>query len=445
MRRHAAVPSEGVLPEAAPLRCAAQRLVLVRVVAWALLLGGWLVLGALGRQHGPQFAAGQWPVALWLVVIGGLLAAAARRSGSAPVLRVMVLASGAAGALALMLWGDTVAGVLVAAVAWAALLVCASFTVRRLRLLQRHAPPDPVACAVLGAVLAWSLAGDLDAVRQNAAPVGLALGAAALLLSALVPSLGRATASRSCRAGLFDCSLPLRLPGRWREPAAWPQAAAALGMLPMMASLPLMTEWCGELRLSSATGTALHLGVMLLPAALWRAGRLDARTGRRADARSGARAKVGAGVLAGALLVLGGAALAWPGLSVLSGLMGASLLHGLAWSVAWAAMLGPPDRTRTEIPTQARTGARTEALTETPTPRHAAVLGPALLTAAAVLLLGVAIDQRGPAALASVHAALAGLGLLGLLAALAALAARQRLPRLTHAHAHPHPDPEAPR
>jgi hypothetical protein len=382
---------------APPTAFAPQRLGLARVIAWALLLGGWLVLGALGRQQLPQIAAGQLPVALWLAVIGALLASAARRSWSAPVLRVILLASGAATALALILWGGTPVGLLVATVAWAALLVSASFTVRRLRLLQSRLPPAPVASAVFGALLAWGLAGDLDALRQDAAPVGTALGAAALLLSALMPSFSVSTPIRSCRAGLFDCSLPLLLPGRWRHPSEWPQAAAALGMLPMMASLPVMTEWCGDLRWSSATGTALHLGAMLLPAALLRAAPLHGGWLARRLAP-----------LAGVLLVLGGAALLWPSLS---GLMAASLLHGLAWSIAWAAMLAPH---------QAGTGELADRSTRKPplAARHAAVLGPAVLTAAAVLLLGSAIDQRGPAALASVHAVLAGLGLFGLMAGL---------------------------
>jgi hypothetical protein len=373
--------------ETRPIRRAAQRLWLARVIAWALLLGGWLVLGALGRQQLPQIAAGQLPVALWLVLIGALLAMAARRDGwSASVLRTSLLASGWVAALALIFEGGTAIGLLVATAAWALLLVCASLTVRRLRLLQTSPPPAPIASAVFGAVLAWGLAGNLDAVRQNSAPLGLALAVAALLLSALVPSLRHATSNRTCRAGLFDCSLPLLLPSRWRHRAAWPQAAAALGMLPMMASLPVMAEWCGDLRWSSATGTALHLGAMLLPALLlhtgWPVRRLAQSTG--------------------VLLVIGGASLLWP---TLSGLMVASLLHGLAWSVAWAAMLGP------------RKGGASPPPSIRP---HTTVLRPAMLTAAAVLLLGCAIDQFGPAALAGVHAVLALLGLVGLMAGLRA-------------------------
>ena len=427
-----------------PLRFAPQRLALVRVIAWALLLGGWLVLGALGRQQLPQVAAGQLPVALWLAVIGALLATATRHSWSAPVLRVMLLARGAAAALALILWGGTPAGLLVASVAWAALLVSASFTVRRLRLLQSRLPPAPVACAVFGALLAWGLAGDLDAVRQNAAPVGMALGAAALLLSALVPSFSVATPIRSCRAGLFDCSLPLLLPSRWRHPSDWPQAAAALGMLPMMASLPVMTEWCGDLRWSSAAGTALHLGAMLLPALLLPA--LQRHTGWPA------RCLV---LLAGGLLALGGVALLWP---TGSGLMAASLLHGLAWSIAWAVMLEPreaaahplasPDPDRPPV-NSSGSDADPGASRQPSTHRGAAMLRPALLTAVAVLLLGQSIDDSGPLALASVHAVLAALGLIGLLAGL--IATRRVRPAGRHPRprgliqATTHLNPEAPR
>ena len=268
-----------VLPTAQ--RYPLQRLCLARTVAWALLLGGWLVLGTLGRQQLPQSAGGQLPVALWLATLAGALALAGHWRASVLALRSGLLASGLAAALALA-WPDRSAALLLcAAVAWALLLVAASLVVRGLRRLQPGPAPTPTGPALAGAVLAWAVAGDLDALRHGVVPVVWALGLAALALALLLPlrvpagaaapaaGARRGVGFGACRAGLlFDCALPLLRPGRWRDLAAWPQAAAALAMLPMMASLPAMADWCGDLRWPAAAGTALHLGAMLLPAAL---------------------------------------------------------------------------------------------------------------------------------------------------------------------------------
>lgn len=51
-------------------RHTSQRLWAAHVIAWALLLGCWLVLGTLGRRHLPQVAGDQLPVALWLATVG---------------------------------------------------------------------------------------------------------------------------------------------------------------------------------------------------------------------------------------------------------------------------------------------------------------------------------------------------------------------------------------
>jgi len=95
------------------------------------------------------------------------------------------------------------------------------------------------------------------------------------------------------------------------------------------------------------------------------------------------------------VLALGGTTLLTAGLS---GLMAASLLHGVAWSLAWSAMLRRP------------AGAN-------PNGRALAPVLAAALTALAVLGLGVAMDHYGPAALTTVHALLAVLGVLGCLRA----------------------------
>jgi hypothetical protein len=99
----------------------------------------------------------------------------------------------------------------------------------------------------------------------------------------------------------------------------------------------------------------------------------------------------------GIVLALGGVALLSAGLSAL---LAASLLHGVAWSLAWSAMLKRPRHA-----SNAHAG---------PTP--APVLA-AALTAVAVLGLGIAMDRYGPVALTAVHATLAVVGLLGCLRA----------------------------
>ena len=385
-----------------PLPHARQRLWLARAIAWALLLGGWLVLGTLGRQYQLQTAGGQVPVALWLATVGGALALSGRWRWSALALRSALLATGLAATAALALLAHSPAALLGAAPAWALLLVAASFAVRGLRRLQPSQPPAPIGPALAGACLAWVVAGDLDALRQGLGPVVLAPGLAALALALLLPAPsirvapgegGRNAGFGGCQAGLFDCSLPLLQPGRWRHPATWPQAAAALTMLPMMASLPAMADWCGGLRWPAAAGTALHLGAMLLPAALLHGVGQPLRRPQPCL------------VL---LLVLGGAALLmWPGQT---GLMAAAGLHGLAWGVAWSALLTP----RGERTDSAGRGASPAPSCTAPAGlAPGAKWGAALLTASAVLLLGQAMAQVGPAALAAVHAALAGLGLVG--------------------------------
>jgi hypothetical protein len=201
---------------------------------------------------------------------------------------------------------------------------------------------------------------------------------------------------------MFDCSPPLLLAPHGHRLQAWPQAAAALSMLPMMLSLAVMADWCANLpglRGGASLLTALHLAAMLGPAlvltlwaAIWPPGRLADPTVTLAT---------------GTLLAAGGGALlVWPGLA---GLMAASLLQGMAWSLGWAASLHRPGT----APAPASAGGTN------PAPLAAAWRA-AALTAAAVLALGLAIDQHGPAALATVHAVLALAGGLGVLALLVA-------------------------
>jgi hypothetical protein len=92
---------------------------------------------------------------------------------------------------------------------WAMLLVAASRTVKRLR--RDRAPNAPLAPAAAGGLLAWMLAGDPAALSFQG--VALALLLAALVLAAPLPR--QSAAAPGCRAGLFDCALPL---GRLHSP-----------------------------------------------------------------------------------------------------------------------------------------------------------------------------------------------------------------------------------
>ena len=187
---------------------------------------------------------------------------------------------------------------------------------------------------------------------------------------------------------------------RWREPAEWPLPAATLAMLPMMASLPTLAATCGALGWPPGLATGLHLAAMLLPGALC-AGLLE-----RATARQRLQA-------VGLLLVTGGAVMwAAPGTA---GLMGGMLMHGAAWSLAWAGALAGP-RTL---------ASSTGSFTDASTTRHATlqpasgtpVLAAAFGMALATVALGLAIEQSGPAALMATHALLAAFGAAGLAAA----------------------------
>jgi hypothetical protein len=364
---------------------AAVRLWLARALAWALLLSGWLVLGALGRQYLPGWAAGQWAPALWLAVIGLLLAGVARRPPALRTLRFVLPVAGGAAALALAAAGrgGGAGAIAAAAVAWAGLLVAASLGVRALRQVQPRRPAAPLLPALLGALAAWLLAGDVVALPGRADRVAGALAGAALLLAALLPA--RAVLKQGCRSGLFDCSLPLLTARGWRDTARWPLQAAALAMLPMMATLPLLAEWCAGPGRSPAAMVLLHLAAMVLPA-------LGAQAWLR---RAGPLQQAG---VVGALLVAGALApAAWPGVD---GLMSGALLQAAAWSLAWAGpMLAPHGGT---VP-DAR-------------PHHAAAW-PAAGMALLVLAVGTAVAVHGPVALAAVHALLGTVVAAGLLLA----------------------------
>jgi hypothetical protein len=334
------------------------RLALARTCAWTLLLAGWLALGSAGQSHSPLWANGLLPVTAWLAVTGLAMRLGRDVPVSSRALRLALAGLGMVVTVALWAAASGDAAALgVAALAWGVLVVAASRAVRLLR-PRGVRPPPPVACAALGALLAWAAFGEPAAVAM------LLPAALSLVLAALLPRVGEA---RGCRTGLFDCALPLASDFSWRDPAAWGVHAARWTMLPMMATLAVMAPWCGgEAGLAPAQWVGLHLAAMLLPPCAL----------RLAGVRTVAPAWVSAVMVAGLLLPW-----ALPGLR---GLMAMSLCHSVAWGLAWLAALSVGRVARNERPRR----------------------GEALLPAAVALALGVALAQFGPAALETVHVAL---------------------------------------
>jgi hypothetical protein len=373
------------------------RLPLARMAAWALLVAAWLALGALGYRHVPLWAGGMLPLALWLACMAGCMRLSVtvlrpQHLSSAIAVSGLVCAAG-------LCWapqGGAGAGVLVAAVAWAVLLVAASHTVRQLRPGDRQALPLwPVAVGLmLGGGASLEL---VIGAGSTAATLALVLGAAVLLLVLRSLPLNRLAGGHAgaCRQGLFDCALPLSTPLiKHRGLTAIPVDASPLfssaalsvrgarwAMLPMMAALPTMTAWCATsvpAAPAPALLLAMHLGAMVAPA--W---------ALRGLARLGLHLRTAAACAA--LLVAGGVMLlAAPSLR---GLMLATLLHTCAWSVAWE----PGLRKRADAP-------------RAPPPRAVPVF--AMAAPLCLLLLGAATATFGPQALMAVHGALALLGLL---------------------------------
>ena len=353
------------------------RLGLARSAAWALLVAGWVGLGRFGMVLAPDVISGFALIALWLLLLGAAASVGTRDLPRAWTRRVALFGCAALGITGL-LWAPSGGGMhalLLALLAWAALTALASGVVRSLRQLQPAAPKPPIGAAALGALCATVALGDLVDLPALALRLALLLAVASLLLVALqapVPELGSA---RRCRAGLFDCSLPAWPSGAWRDPCRWPLLLAGLVMLPMMATLPWMADWCRSAGLAPQVLVALHLGAMFGPA-LWLQQRLPHWSARRLAA-------ICTLCLTGGALWLLVSAAPW-------NMLGLALAHGAAWSLAWAGQLWAPER-------RGRAGA---------SPWRAA-LGYALLTLGFGLLVA-AFGERGVAA---AHAAL-GLGAL---------------------------------
>ncbi|WP_210760805.1 hypothetical protein, partial [Azohydromonas sediminis] len=72
-----------------------------RTLAWTLLFGGWLALGALGVRHAPVATGALAPVALWLLAIGVAVRVSAAWSPSPRALRAVLVGSAALAAACL--------------------------------------------------------------------------------------------------------------------------------------------------------------------------------------------------------------------------------------------------------------------------------------------------------------------------------------------------------
>jgi hypothetical protein len=354
-------------------------LLVARACAWALLMAGWVGFGALALHLAPSIATGFALVALWLLALGAAAAMprhwGASRAPLNPAWRALALLA-VAGFSGAMLWftprGGGIATLVAALLGWAALTALASGVVRLLRVQQAVLPRPPLASAALGAAAAVAAIGDpADLIALSWHLALLACGSAALLAALQVRAAPASAARPGCRAGLFDCSLPAWPTGAWRDPLQWPTLLAGLAMLPMMAELPLMADWCRPAALIGPQAMVLlHLGAMFGP--VWLLSRWLARWSLTRLA-----------FVCTALLALGAAALAWAPAPWDWLILAAA--QGTAWGLAWGGLLWAPQR---------RGGAGSSPLR--------AAAGYALLTVA----FGVLVEAAGARGAAVAHGAL---------------------------------------
>lgn len=355
------------------------RLTLARACAWALLVAGWIGIGSLALQFAPSLASGFALVALWLLGLG----AAATVATSASMrrwTRSLALCAGAALTIAALLAtvrGGGVSALLVALLGWSALTALASGVVRSLRLAQAVRPAAPIGAAAIGALCAGLVLGDPGDSPALVTRLAIFVGAVVALLLVLQHPIEGTARAPGCRAGLFDCSLPAWPAGAWRDSLQWPTLLAGLAMLPMMAALPLMAEWCRAQAVPPQALVLLHLAAMFGPVLVLR--QVLARWSIRTLS-----------TVCAALLAGGAAIAVWSAAPF--DMLGLALTHGAAWGLAWGGQLWAPAR-------RGRQGT---------SPLRAAA-GYAVLT----LAFGVLVEQIGPRGVVDVHAAL------GLVAALA--------------------------
>ncbi len=346
------------------------RLMLARACAWALLVAGWIGIGSFAHLLAPSASSGFALVALWLFALGAA-AAVATRGGMWQAAQRGALCAGAAataGGLWWLIHGGGLAALLLALAGWAALAAIASGVVRSLRITQAAAPKPPIVPASLGAVAAALVLGDIGDLPALALRLMAFVIAVSLALLLVQTRVSTGAAKQGCRAGLFDCSLPSWPAGAWSNIMQWPTLIAGLVMLPTMAALPLMAEWCRVDDVAPQTMVLWHLAAMFGPALVLR--RWIAQWSTRTLASACA-----------ALLALGAAAALWASSPL--NLLGVAVAQGAAWGIAWCGQLWAPER-------RGRQGA---------SPLQAAV-GYAVLT----LAFGVLVDLAGARGVVLVHA-----------------------------------------
>jgi hypothetical protein len=355
------------------------RLTAARAAAWALLLAGWVGLGALALARSTDAVAACALVAAWLLALG-LAAIVATHDDLQPWTRRGGLLVSAAVTAAALLHAGSDGGwtsLLVALAGWAALTALASGVVRSNRLAQVASPSPPVVAASLGAACAALALVDLGdpavlAIRLAVLVVFVALG-----LAVLQPRDRPRGAPSRCRAGLFDCSLPAWPRGAWHDVCQWPVLLSGLAMLPMMAALPAMAVlWCRGTAVPPYAVVGLHFAAMFMPAVLLRS------TVSRWSSRRLA-------TICTALLAIGAATVLWAPTPI--DMLGVTLAQGAAWSLAWTGQLWSPQRRGRESASPLR-----------------AAIGYAMLT----LAVGVAVDRLGPVGFTLAHALLGALALL---------------------------------
>jgi hypothetical protein len=359
------------------------RLMLARACAWALLVAGWIGIGSFALLVAPSVSAGFALVALWLFALGAAAAVATRGGVPQGIQRAALLAGAAAtaGGLWWIVHGGGLSALLLALAGWAGLTAMASGVVRSLRITQASAPRPPIVPASLGAVVAALVLGDIGDLQALALRLMAFVTALSVTLFLLQARMGAGAARQGCRAGLFDCSLPSWPTGAWRDVMQWPTLLAGLVMLPTMAALPLMAEWCRAEAVAPQTMVLWHLCAMFGPALLLH--RWIARWSTRTLA-----------FVCAALLALGAAAALWAAAPL--NLIGLSVAQGAAWGIAWCGQLWAPAR-------RGRQG----------TSPLVAAVGYAVLT----LAFGVLVDQAGARGVVLMHA------FFGIAAALAWLSA----------------------
>ncbi len=353
---------------------------LARACAWALLVAGWVGIGSLALPFANSVGSGLALVALWLFALGAA-ASVATRAGAPAWARAGALALAAAVTVAALLAsvrGGGLTAVFMALLGWAALTALASGVVRGLRLTQPGLPRPPIAAASGGALCAALVLGDPGDLQGLALRLSIFITAVALLLIALqhrIAARQSAPGGRAgCRAGLFDCSLPAWPVGAWRDAQQWPVLLAGLAMLPMMAALPLMADWCRAQQVPPQAMVLLHVVAMFGPACLLQG--VLARMSAQASAR-------GLALICTVLLAAGAACVWWA--SAPWQWLGLAGAHGAAWGLAWAGQLWAPARRGQQGTSPLRAAA-----------------GYALLTAT----FGLLVEQFGPSGVAAVHVAL---------------------------------------